>query len=133
MQRRIEALTTGAPLEAASFMLAGASITTAPARAAGNASWPCAPPLLDAPGRAWLLDAMQHQVVEPSVRLTQTRTLREHGRGLLQLQVVQSVTAVAMPLLAGALYYALLLSGLNQLDNHLKLVKWLAAQAQEDA
>jgi hypothetical protein len=132
LQRRAEALVTSAPLESASFMLAGAATVTAPARTARNASWPCAPPLLDAPGRAWMLDAVQQQLVEPAARLVQARAHSVFARSLLQLQVVQSVTAAAMPLLAGALYYAILLRGLDKLDDLLKLVKWLAAQVQED-
>jgi hypothetical protein len=132
LKRRVEALATGAPLESASFMLAGATVVIAPARTSRNESWPCLPPLLDAPGRTWMLDAGQAQVVEPIIRLAQSRVYADYGGGLQALAVSQFVTAAFSPLFGCMLYYAFVLQGLNQLDDQLKLVKWLNARVQTD-
>ncbi len=131
LQRRAAAVAGGGgALESASLLLAGATAAVvAPAAPAAGGAWPCAPPLLEQPGRAWLADAVLQQLVEPSVRLALGLVLAWQAGALAALQVVQSVTAAVMPLLAAALYYTALLPAINELDDQQKLGKWLSAKA----
>ncbi len=136
LQRRAMAVAagSGAAPESASFMLGGsAAAVVAPEAPAGGGAWPCAPPLLEQPGRAWQADAALHQLVEPAARAALATALEWHAGALAALQVMQSVSAAVMPLIAAALYYLLLLPAINELDSLQKLAKWVTAKtsAQE--